>query len=169
MKISLKIFFISLISFFSLQANGKVLLRAKPTSGGGLEIVLDEEVALGASHNTRQALSHELLVSPQNVLISNAKIRKLLENQTLINADFFYKKSKKYPLGFLNECQGYDCRVNRIKFPSYRNNFEDGVVKSTILSWPDKQETLVYTSFGSGGLLSDTVLINKLTDRGYKK
>ena len=161
------ILFGSVFTFLVKSSPEKILIHATPTFAGGLELRLDDTVNLGVSPQQRVEI-HSLLGSPQNLVTRNLKNNRNIGTCSLSQLptpDFFYNNSKEVPAGLLTECTGY-CHLNRLSQPWFRNSFEQEVVKA--VSSNCIKEKLVYTSFGSGFLFSDFILITKLIEKGFK-
>lgn len=89
-----------------------------------------------------------------------------LDIQKLESVGTEYKRlisdfSKKHPLFLIKEC---DCEVSRIHYKPYRDAFEQQIVAACNkkLRGIFSRKRLEYTSFGSGCLLQDFIIINKV-------
>lgn len=71
------------------------------------------------------------------------------------------------PLG-LTECCCFDSAFHRIKSPR-RNILDKAIVNRLAESFPDKNQQVRLLSMGSGGLMGDFILLEKLILSGFKK
>lgn len=71
------------------------------------------------------------------------------------------------PLSCLCECISKTCPLSRMAGP-LRKNMEDAFLKEFCEKYPDKEQPVVYTSFGSGDAFFDFKFVASLVDKGYK-
>lgn len=68
-------------------------------------------------------------------------------------------------LGKLKEC--HNCPLDRLDKPEKRCDFENKIIDDLRTNHPDPSSPLVLTSFASGELYQEFVLLNKIHHRGY--
>lgn len=160
-------------SVYSIHAmDNKSLIHITPTHSGGLTIQLDQEYEFPCSDKKRNEIIKKILNQPEAVLKENVeildKLDKLFTNTPLtLTPQYFYKISQSNPVWSLNECTGY-CSLNRLTNPNSRKSFETIALQHINTHCPHKEELLVYTSFATGYLFADFVMLTKLIENGYK-
>ncbi len=159
-------FFFLIFLILPLYTHDNLLFTTVPIADGGVRLALSNNGQVRISDEVKEQLRLQLITDPRLILEQNNNNVRSLEDENIVPS-WFYRLNQKYPLGLLTECNGAGCSLDRMDQHLWRKLFEDAVVAKTISFKPISQK-LVYTSFGSGGLFSDVVLLSKLIESGYK-
>jgi hypothetical protein len=138
--------------FYNNKYNGPQLVDS---------LLTNPQQSLNDIYKTR----HEFDAEAQKEDLENEKDILKLTNKIDI---LVQKYEQKCPIFFFGECNSggfFPCVFTRSLNPSYRKSFEGRVSKdllSKINSRQNTQDSVVYTSFGCGGALSEMIILTKV-------
>jgi hypothetical protein len=132
--------------------------------GGSCKITASDSLY---THEHIRNTKKNLVKEPLYFLQRNAQLSSLRSSITCAKAHMLHVLDTVVPGWMFDECTSDGCLFNRLS-SSVRTKFEQQIFTYVQQSKPDISVPLVYTSFGSGDLMADILLLDRILSAGYQ-